>query len=283
MSPQEYYPQRGVVGRHEETFNDVLYAQLRKTPWWLISGAIHLVLIIGLWNFTFSASNTEEEGSIMANQSAEDFDDLKEEPPPVEEIPPIEQEEEPIEDPTIKDTPVEQEDTDEEFEETQTDQDLLSDAPFDGPSTNSTIGIGGGAGGAFGGRGGRRNLRAEGGGGTQGAVDLGLEWLKNHQSPEGYWDCDNFMNNNVMGGSSADGPGYALFDPGISGLALLAFLGAGETHKTGRYRKTVRMGLRYPEADPGPGGLLRSPDHEPLHLQPRGGGARHGRGLRAHG
>jgi hypothetical protein len=145
MSPQEYYPQRGVVGRHEETFNDVLYAQLRKTPWWLISGAIHLVLIIGLWNFTFSASNTEEEGSIMANQSAEDFDDLKEEPPPVEEIPPIEQEEEPIEDPTIKDTPVEQEDTDEEFEETQTDQDLLSDAPFDGPSTNSTIGIGGGA------------------------------------------------------------------------------------------------------------------------------------------
>ena len=33
-----------------------------------------------------------------------------------------------------------------------------------------------------------------------------------------------------------DGKGYALFDPGVTGLALLAYLGAGETHKSGRYR-----------------------------------------------
>lgn len=41
-----------------------------------------------------------------------------------------------------------------------------SDAPFEGPGTNGTIGVGGGAGGAFGGRrGGARKLRASGGGG----------------------------------------------------------------------------------------------------------------------
>ncbi|MEN8151446.1 MAG: alpha-2-macroglobulin family protein, partial [Planctomycetota bacterium] len=39
------------------------------------------------------------------------------------------------------------------------------DEKFEGPETDSVIGIGGGAGGAFGGRGGHRNLRAEGGGG----------------------------------------------------------------------------------------------------------------------
>ncbi len=42
------------------------------------------------------------------------------------------------------------------------------DSAFEGPSTNGTIGIGGGAGGAFGGRkGGRRSLRARGGGGKK--------------------------------------------------------------------------------------------------------------------
>ena len=45
----------------------------------------------------------------------------------------------------------------------------------------------------YSGRGGQRNLKTNGGSkATQGAVDLGLEWLKNHQSPDGYWDCDNF-------------------------------------------------------------------------------------------
>jgi alpha-2-macroglobulin len=44
---------------------------------------------------------------------------------------------------------------------------------FDGPDTNSAIGIGGGAGGAFGGRGGHRNLKAMGGGSrTAGAESM---------------------------------------------------------------------------------------------------------------
>jgi hypothetical protein len=93
--------------------------------------------------------------------------------------------------------------------------DFFSDAPFDGPSTKRAIGVGGGAGG-------RRSLRAEGGGGTQGAVDLGLEWLKAKQRPDGSWDGD----------------------IRATGLSLLAYLGAGETHKVGRYRWQVRLALR---------------------------------------
>ena len=242
MSPQDYYPHRGVVGRHEETFNDVLYAQLRKTPWWLISIGVHTVLIVIFWNIEFSSGQSEEDLRLNAS-NLDDLDDQLDEPPPeIDEIPPIEEEEEPIEDPNIKDTPVEVEETTEEFEET-SDDDMFSDAPFDGPSTNTAIGIGGGAGGRMGGRRARRGLRAEGGGGTETAVDLGLEWLKNHQDPEGYWDCDGFEAQCKL--NKCGGPGYALFDPGVSGLALLAFLGAGETHKTGHYRDTVKRGLKY--------------------------------------
>ena len=87
--------------------------------------------------------------------------------PEIEEQKPIEQEEKVIEDPVIKDAKVSdhnETDNDLPFEESLGKKDFISDAPFDGPSTNAAIGIGGGAGGAFGGRGGHRNLRAEGGG-----------------------------------------------------------------------------------------------------------------------
>ncbi len=123
-------------------------------------------------------------------------------------------------------------------------RDFLSDAPFDGPSTNAAIGIGGGAGGSFGGRGGHRNLRAMGGGKrTEGAVDLALEWLKNHQHPNGTWDADGFEEQCKL--NRCGGAGEAGQDRAVTGLSILAFLGAGETHKHGRYKKTVREGLKY--------------------------------------
>ena len=66
-------------------------------------------------------------------------------------------------------------------------------------------------------------LRGEGGA-TRKMVDMGLEWLKNHQDPEGYWDCDGFDYRCIDG--TCTGKGMALNDPGITGLSLLAFLGA---------------------------------------------------------
>jgi Ca-activated chloride channel family protein len=119
-----------------------------------------------------------------------------------------------------------------------------SDTPFEGPGTNSDIGIGGGTGGMFGGRrGGHRGLMLEGGAATESSVEAGLEWLRNHQSPGGYWDGDGFEA--MCRTNRCGGPGGPLFDPGLTGLSLLAFLGCGETHKTPRYGAVVRNGLKY--------------------------------------
>jgi hypothetical protein len=74
-------------------------------------------------------------------------------------------------------------------------------------------------------------------------VTLALDWLSRHQSELGNWDSDGFAN--CCPEEPCDGPGYALYDPGVTGLATLAFLGAGETHKHGRYKNTVREGLKY--------------------------------------
>jgi len=149
-------------------------------------------------------------------------------------------------DPTIRDAKVSdhnETDNDLPFEES-LGRDGISDAPFEGPSTNGSIGIGGGAGGSFGGRGAHRNLKARGGGkATKNAVDLALEWLKNHQRADGRWDADGFTEQCKL--NECGGAGAATQDPAVSGLAVLAFLGAGESHKHGRYKKCVRNGLRW--------------------------------------
>ncbi|MBI1850759.1 MAG: hypothetical protein HYR85_10485 [Planctomycetes bacterium] len=45
--------------------------------------------------------------------------------------------------------------------------------------------------------------------------------------------------------NQCSGKGGPLYDAGVSGLALLAFLGAGYTHDSGRFKDTVKKGLRY--------------------------------------
>jgi hypothetical protein len=89
----------------------------------------------------------------------------------------------------------------------------------------------------------------QGGGGGRGgtqaeqAVVSALQWLKEHQSPEGWWDGDEF--NAQCKKNQCDGLGAGSNDVGLTGLALLCFLGAGETHQEGTYKNTVKQGLKY--------------------------------------
>ena len=125
---------------------------------------------------------------------------------------------------------------------------FFADKPFDGTGTNHAIGLGGGGGGAYGGRrGGRRNLRAAGGGGrTQMAVETSLDWLVTHQSPDGRWDADGFAaQGDPSRGPLCDGAATGMSDVETTGLALLAFLGAGHTHREGHYKESVRKGLKW--------------------------------------
>ena len=185
-------------------------------------------------------------------ETANEVDELEEEIEP--DVPEEEIVEEPIETEEVSDH--NEVDTDSEFEET-AGADGISDAPFTGPSTNSSIGLGGGAGG---GRGGRRNLRAGGGSRlTEDSVGLGLKWLADHQDKDGSWDCDAFPKHDPKD-DKCDGSGGAHYDVGVTGLSLLAFLGAGHTDrgsaKQNRYARNVRNGLRFLMASQGSEGCL---------------------------
>lgn len=117
---------------------------------------------------------------------------------------------------------------------------------------HSAVGIGGGTGGSGGrgGVGGFAHRRGRGGGGRphDDRVRAGLEWLKDHQNPEGFWSAAEFAEDTTRTGadrSANDDGGDQEMDVYVTGLALLAFAGSGYDHKDGDYRATVRSGLLY--------------------------------------
>ncbi len=93
---------------------------------------------------------------------------------------------------------------------------------------------------------GRRNLTMiyDPQGATSDAVKHALGWLKRHQSPDGHWDVDAY--DACCKDGHCAGAGTADYDVAVTGLALLAFLGHGETgHDKGPYQDTVRCGLAW--------------------------------------
>lgn len=81
---------------------------------------------------------------------------------------------------------------------------------------------------------------------TEAAVKAALRWLAAAQSPDGAWHAINHgagLEKAVLGHDRRGAGAQA--DTGVTGLALLAMLGAGHTHTTGRYQETVRRGLSY--------------------------------------
>lgn len=81
---------------------------------------------------------------------------------------------------------------------------------------------------------------------TEAAVNHALKWLAANQSADGRWDASRFGAGRETQtlGQNRSGAG-ANADTAITGLALLALLGAGHTHQRGEYQATVTRGLDF--------------------------------------
>ncbi len=114
----------------------------------------------------------------------------------------------------------------------------LTTAGVAGDTGSSLSGTGGNMGNttaSFPGRSGatKSRLLKEGGGNEESerAVALGLAWLARQQKPDGSWVYDGSNKGELIA---------------ATGMALLPFLAAGETHKSGKkYQKTVYAGLNF--------------------------------------
>ncbi len=223
------------VWETEETFQDMMAEQLRHAPWLVLSAVIHVV--IGLLLFVLIPPEEKKKIENKVEMTDTTQQDVVEPPPPP---PPETKTEEVVETLEVTETEV-TEKTEQAFDNVESDS-TAKESAFDSNQWNSAVGLGGGAGGRYGGRGGGKGGGGKGGKSYAEAIDAGLKWLKDHQDEDGKWDCDQFMKHDTEG-EPCDGAGNAVHDVGVTGLALLAFLGDGSTMRSGPYRDVIKKGV----------------------------------------
>ncbi|HZL91332.1 MAG TPA: prenyltransferase/squalene oxidase repeat-containing protein [Pirellulaceae bacterium] len=102
---------------------------------------------------------------------------------------------------------------------------------------------------------------------TEAAVARGLRWLANHQNADGSWGLSDFQQ---AGRCNCGGHGAIGGKSAGTALAMLPFLGAGQTQQAGKYKDVVARGLNWMLANQAKDGDLR-------------GGSRESGGMYSHG
>jgi hypothetical protein len=231
--------------------------RLGALPWWVISAAVHAVvfLMIALLATAVAPPSTDEVVIVsdVPKQQQPDYDPQKKRD--IFRNPEIQSE-------NVLDHPMVAHEQGEATDQFETDnnmdkstsrgtEDAISDIPLGGTGTVGTIGAGGGGGGlagVFGYRdgGGRKKAVGKFGGSeaTESSVEAALLWFKRHQEKAGYWDAGKWrdMGGFMWGFGMAGQPQPTAMERtniSMTGLAMLAFLGAGYTSKSGKYKETV--------------------------------------------
>lgn len=210
-----------------------------------ISIAVHVAILLVLATILIATPPPEAVAQLQVVPRAAEPPRLEERTPDLKDSPLVPLEE-PVETPIII--------LNEEVEIT---TDVPKGVSFDNPSNvhldardiNDAIGTGGGASGAYGSRFGHGSPGEGGGPETTNSVRDALEWLADHQSPDGRWEAGAWTKNCKE--KTCSGPGTNLggdHDLGVTALATLAFLGDGNTHrfgKTPRFRIVVQRALKW--------------------------------------
>jgi hypothetical protein len=217
-------------------------------PSWLVSMVVHAVLLMILALVTLPEKGPLEQIVAIANLNEE-----------TEEIQEFEEEEiEPVNVETFDNTaPLEMTDIQPTQDDMMPEFDDMDAAPLDfkledfgdrtAPRSNLTdrLGVMGGTGLEGRGSKARSAMVAKYGGtkGSEAAVAMALEWLAAHQERDGGWNFDH-QRGPCKGRCSHPGQ-ISEGRNGATGLALLPFLGAGQTHKEGKYKENVERGLYF--------------------------------------
>ena len=225
---------------------DALQAQFGSVPWWVVSTTVHVVVLLLMTLIVVATPAPETTDAIIP------MDLVKAEEPEEEvtydEKPLFQQDrnidmEEIVEHPVFVHEEVEVRDhmeTENNMDNNTArgQEDAISDIPLGGTGVVGNLGVGGGGAGCYGFRdgGGRKRAALKGGGSrkSEEMVDNALRWLVKNQEPAGNWAVQRWA-----------GTRFEECTVGVTGLALLAFLGAGHTEKTGKHKNTVRMAVDY--------------------------------------
>jgi len=222
---------------------------LRETPSWLVSAVVHLVglLVLALWTVPELPREQRLDLSTAFRETVEleELETLVEEMPEEIELTPMPEfaSTEPV---------VESEELDvaafEDLAAAEVSVDLADIGLEHAPKSDLLASIGALTGNALSGRGTgqRRAMVARYGGNeaSERAVAAALKWLSEHQAPDGGWSFQHTVSTGCRGQCRNPGSMVQARNAATS-MALLPFLGAGQTHKTGKYKGTVKAGLYY--------------------------------------
>jgi hypothetical protein len=226
----------------DATFQELMGERLKQSPWLLLSAGLHAVLLLLIW--TLMPPEAPKKAMTSVTMTNTDKQKIVEPPPPPppQPKPEIDPDVVPVEDVNVVDREAEvpSEDNSQETE---------TMSAFDSKYWNTAIGLLGGAAGPYSGRG---PCGKKGGRSPQPNVGPGLQWLAAHQDEDGRWDCDGFMKHDNPSYKTCNGAGNAVHDIGVTGLALLAFLGENNTMRQGQYRENVRRGVLWLRAQQEP-------------------------------
>ncbi len=236
VRPQPLAAQAGVIGAGEtipvprddsaeEGESEALETLKKSAPAWLVSGVVHMLLImlLAVWLIipknddavTLEVFHSENEGEEL-NDDPIDF----ETPNPVDDTVLTPQNLTPVEDPFATPPPL----------------DLMSqDNAMSSDIVSSITGLAEGRD-----EGSRVDMLSKHGGDgkTEAAVGLGLKWLKQQQAADGSWSLVGPFN------PYRDGPPPENKESATA-MALLAFLGNGQTNVKGQYQETVDRGFKW--------------------------------------
>ena len=234
-------------------------------PWWVISAATHAVLFLLIALLATAVAPVKQDEVVIST------DVVKQKPPEydpnkkrdifknVKDI----QSEAQVETPVVVHEKMDESETVEtdnnmDKQNARGNEDAISDIPLGGTGTVGSIGVGGGGmAGVFGYRdgGGRKKAVGRFGGSqaTESAVEAALRWLARHQEKDGSWAGKKWEAESNQ------------CDVGLTGLALLAFLGAGYTEKSGIFADNVRRAQEWLLTQQRADGAFGSKFSEPWH------------------
>lgn len=270
---------RAAVIRHIACAEETAQERLMKKhlPAWVISGAVHLALIsflILIFGVTAGEAKHSDKiitASVDSPEEEEEAKNLTNEDPgfdsDLEASVDVDRIDEQVVENKVTEDPIGAPTMNEINQATYAAAGALADAApgFLGDAGNLIGGDGGGMGGfgtldGLSGRSGatKERLLRQGGGNeaSELAVARGLAWLARKQKGEaasrlGWWEYD------------ADG-GHKDDLCAATGMALLPFLAAGETHKSGKkYQQVVSRGIEFLKSRMGPDGHFRNPPNKP--------------------
>lgn len=229
-----------------ERSDGLMRVMLRQTPSWLISMVIHVIVLLVLALVTLPPKVSDDLRQLVIGPSeVQELDELEElADEPLQNIDVSNTEMMAIESRAVEDVDVSVAD---DVAASAVSVELSDFGLETAPKNDLLASVGAFAGDALSGRGeGRARLVAQGGGNeaSERSVAAALKWIAEHQYPDGGWSFDTRAHPRCRGQCRNNGT-KAEARNGATAMALLPFLGAGQTHKTGKYKETVNRGLYF--------------------------------------